>query len=324
MLCTVRIRATPLLLAVVAATFTVLPASRAHAAQSGSTGCGRTAAPGVTTRRVAVDGTNREYVLAVPAAYDPSTPAPLVFNFHGFTSNMQEQAGYTHLDPQAGRRGYVVVTPNGRGDPVRRWSLHPVPTSNPDVAFVATILRATNRTLCIDRRRVFATGMSNGAMFSTLLACALPGRFAAIAPVAGVNVTAPCATDTPHVSVLALHGTADPIVPYRGGKFLSGALTARADARAQAHPVDDTMAAWAAFDGCGGPSTSTRGADDVQRVDWPDCPTNGTVELYRVVGGGHTWPGATPVREFQLGVTTPSIGATQLMLDFFDTHPRAR
>jgi polyhydroxybutyrate depolymerase len=320
--CTVRARAIPLLLASVVATLALLPASSAGAAKRASTGCGRAAAPGVTTRRVAVDGTDREYLLAVPGAYDAHTPAPLVFNFHGFTSNMQEQAGYTHLGPQAGQRGYVVITPNGRGDPLRGWSLFPLATSNPDVAFVQRMLRLTARTLCIDPRRVYATGMSNGAMFSTVLACALPGRLAAIAPVAGINATGPCDGSTPRVSVLALHGTGDPIVPYQGGDFLSGALAPSTEGQAHARPVNGAMAAWASFDGCGTPPVPTWVADDVQRIDWRGCPANGTVELYRILGGGHTWPGATPVRELELGTTTPSISATELILDFFDAHPR--
>jgi polyhydroxybutyrate depolymerase len=271
---------------------------------------------------VTVDGADREYLLSVPAGYDDTKPAPLLFDFHGFTSSMQEQAVYTHLAEQGAQRGYVVITPNGQGDVLRRWSLLPSAKVNPDVAFVQAMLRTTNRTLCINPRRIFATGISNGAMFSTVLACALPARFAAIAPVAGINGAPVCDPGTPRVNVLAFHGTADPIVPYQGGDYFSGAIAGRTDGRAQATPVDDATAAWAEFDGCGTPSTPTFVADDVQHLVWPDCPTNGTVELYRVLGGGHTWPGATPVRSARLGATTPSISATKLILDFFDAHPR--
>jgi polyhydroxybutyrate depolymerase len=161
-------------------------------------------------------------------------------------------------------------------------------------------------------------------MFSTLLACSLPGRLAAIAPVSGINATAVCVKGTPRVSVLAFHGTADPIVPYQGGAYFSGASGARAAGGAQAMPVDDAIAAWAAFDGCGTPPATSFVADDVQHLVWPDCPANGTVELYRIIGGGHTWPGSTPVRASRLGSTTSSISATRLMLQFFHAHPRSR
>ena len=126
------------------------------------------------------------------------------------------------------------------------------------------------------------------------------------------------------MSVLAFHGTADPIVPYQGGDYFSGAPLGRLFSVTPAKPVDAAVAAWAAFDGCGTPSTQSFVGADVQRIAWPDCPATGTVELYRVIGGGHTWPGATPVRADQLGATTSSIDATTLILDFFDAHPRRR
>jgi polyhydroxybutyrate depolymerase len=214
----------------------------------------------------------------------------------------------------------VVITPNGQGTVLRHWSLTPSAAKNPDVAFTRAMLAATKRSLCIDPGRVYATGMSNGAMFTTVVACALPGRFAAIAPVAGSNATKVCAATTPKVSMLAFHGTADPIVPYQGGDYFSGAAATRALGLTRAKPVDNAVAAWAAFDGCGTPSAEGFVADDVQRVTWPDCPHDGTVELYRVVGGGHTWPGAVDLRSQRLGATTSSISATDLMLDFFDAR----
>ncbi len=227
MLCTVRIRPIPLVLALVAATVTVLPGRGADAAPRGSKGCGRPASPGVTTRHVTVDGTDREYLLAVPEGYSDAEPAPLLFDFHGLGSDMQEQAGYTQLAEQGGARRYVVITPNGQGDVLRRWSLVASANANPDVAFVQAMLRATGATLCIDPKRLFSTGISNGAMFSTVLACALPGRFAAIAPVSGINATKACDAGAPRVSVLAFHGTADPIVPYQGGDYFAGAAAGR-------------------------------------------------------------------------------------------------
>jgi polyhydroxybutyrate depolymerase len=62
-------------------------------------------------------------------------------------------------------------------------------------------------------------------------------------------------------------------------------------------------------------------AVDVERLAWAGCSDRGAVELYRIVGGGHTWPGATALRSERLGATTSSIDATKLVLDFFDAHP---
>jgi polyhydroxybutyrate depolymerase len=235
---------------------------------------------------------------------------------------MEEQSLYTNLDARAGARGYVVITPNGQEGLLRHWSLEPSVTANPDVAFVQAMLRTTNRSLCIDRDRIFAAGMSNGAMFSTLLACALPGRLAAIAPVAGVNAAAVCSAGTPRVSVLAFHGTADAVVPYAGGAYFSGAAVGSLLGVPDARPVDSAVAEWAAFDGCSTPPSTAPVAVDVQHVTWRHCPKHGAVELYRVLGGGHTWPGAIAIRSDRLGETTESTSATRLILDFFDTHPR--
>ncbi len=322
MLFAMRTRTITTLLVLAAAVLVAVPVTGAGAAKRSSSGCGQKAASGVTTRHLTVGGTDREYLLSIPDDYDPSKPAPLLFDFHGLGSNMQEQSLYTQLDQQGGARGYVVITPNGQGDALRHWSLLPSMSTNPDVAFVQAMLRRTNRTLCIDQKRVFSTGISNGAMFTTLLACALPGRLAAIAPVAGINATEVCDARTPPVSVLAFHGTADPVVPYAGGELFSGANIGRVLGVPPAKPVDDAAASWAAFDGCGTPASQSWVADDVQHFVWPGCPTAGAVELYRVVGGGHTWPGAAAVRADRLGSTTSSIDATGLMLDFFQAHPR--
>jgi polyhydroxybutyrate depolymerase len=314
-----RMRSTLLPLLVAALALAVVPPVAAGGATGRGGGCARSSSPGLTTQHLTVDGTDREYLLSIPPSYNPSPRAPLLFNFHGLGSDMQQQALYSGLNQKAGADGYVVITPNGSGTALRRWSFPPLPGSAADVNFVKAILATTQRTLCIDPKRVFSTGISNGAIFSTVLACALPGRLAAIAPVAGVNATDACRAGTPRIPVLAFHGTADPIVPYNGGAYFSG-VNARRTAGIQARPVDDAVASWARFDGCGTPATTTAVADDVEHVTYPDCPSSGMVELYRVVGGGHTWPGAIPIP--RLGPTSSSIDASALMLAFFDAHPR--
>jgi polyhydroxybutyrate depolymerase len=84
-----------------------------------------------------------------------------------------------------------------------------------DVAFIRALLDSLERTYRIDRRRVYATGLSNGGMMSYLVACALSDRFAAVAPVSG-ELSMDCAPTIP-VSVLIIHGTADENLPYNGG-----------------------------------------------------------------------------------------------------------
>ena len=148
MLSSLRSRAVPLFLVFVAIALGALPTGGAVAAAKdpttrGSAGCGNAATSGSSTRHVTVDGVQRDYLLSIPSDYRAAKPAPLLFDFHGFTSSMQEQSAYTKFNQQGGARGYVVITPNGQGDLLRRWSLIPAASANPDVAFVQAMLRTT-------------------------------------------------------------------------------------------------------------------------------------------------------------------------------------
>ena len=273
------------------------------------TTCKLPATAGTTAKTITVKGVSRSYLLSVPAGYTGTTRVPLVFDFHGLGSNDVEQAVYSQMSVQAGARGWIVVTPQGQAaGSTNLWQLA---TTSPDVDFVAALVTSVSSVLCVDSQRTFAAGISNGAGFSGALVCALPGRFAAIAPVAGLNLSKACSAATPHASVIAFHGTADPIVPYDGG-LVFGALPVVS--------VSDAFSAWAAFDGCNAKRTLTKIAADVTRTDAQQCPTGIGVSLYTVDGGGHTWPGA-PV-DIPYGTTTQSIHATQLILDFFAAHPR--
>jgi len=306
-------------------------ASIATAARGRCAGRGATrtsVAAGTTTRSITVGDAVRSYRLEVPRGYRPSRPTPLLFDFHGLGSNKEEQARYSRLEAKGGAAGYVVVTPDGSGDFAKRWV--PPPFPGPDVEFVRALLHTTEQELCIDARRVFAAGMSSGAVFSTALACELPGTFAAIAPVAGVNAHAVCDATTPPVSVLAFHGTADSVVSYEGGPYFSGidasvlpeALRQRIVELAglEARAVPGSVAQWAAFDGCAESPRTTQVASDVTRTAYARCRRGTAVVLFTVVQGGHTWPDAPAVA--RLGTTTRSIDASDLMLRFFDEHPR--
>src|SRR3954447_18354161 len=335
MMTVLRSRMLPLLL-VTAIVVVVLPVAAASAVTArltkGKSGCNQVATPGTTTQTVAVDGIEREYLLSVPESHDPAGHAPLLLDFHGLASNKEQEAFYTRMNQSAGAAGYVVVTPDGSGDPLKHWSFPPLPGASTDVDFVKQILAATSRALCIDAGRVYATGISSGAMFATFLACALPGRLAAVAPVAGVNGTMPCTRRASPTAILAFHGTADPIVPYAGGRYFAGANPDDAEGPTapgrrgalRARPVDEAVASWAAFDGCDTRPSTRPVAADVQLVTYANCAAHAAVELYRVVGGGHTWPGAVAVNPERLGPTTSSIDATGLMLEFFAAHPHRR
>jgi polyhydroxybutyrate depolymerase len=259
-----------------------------------------------TTETVDFEGTVREYRLATPD--DVSPPAPLILNFHGFSSAAVQQAVYSRLEVDGPARGYVVATPQGTGDPAF-WNILSRDLLD-DVAYTEALIAAVGDEACINVARVYSTGISNGAGFSAMLACEIPDQISAIAPVAGVNLVTAC-PDGPPVSVLAFHGEVDDVVPYAGGSPAVGARNLEIE------PVPDTVAAWAERDGCSDSSAEEISAHVTQTV-YANCADGSAVELYTVADGGHTWPGAIDVP--RLGPVTDEIDATDLILDFFDEH----
>jgi polyhydroxybutyrate depolymerase len=266
--------------------------------------------PGTLTEgelQLTVEGVQRSYLLALPDALDPTRPTPVILNFHGSGSDMNQQAAYSRLAQMGTERGYIVVTPDGTGTP-KGWSL----AGGADDTFVAQLLDTLEAGACVDRDRVFAAGISNGSAYSALLACRAPHLLAAVAMVAATT-PAPCPEQV-RPSVIAFAGTADPVVPYDGGAVQSEG------ARGLAAPAaEPSIAAWAAHDGCD-PTPTDEVIDDVTVRTWSGCDDS-EVSFYRIDGGGHTWPGPIDVASLgldRLGATTSTVDATALMLDLFD------
>jgi polyhydroxybutyrate depolymerase len=168
---------------------------------------------------------------------------------------------------------------------------------------------------------VYATGISNGAMFAYRLACDLPGTFAAVAPVAGAlpaDLAPGCAHGAP-VSVIAFQGTADPLMPYLGG----GAGQRRVLS------AERSIALWGTRAGCTGTPVTTDEPDRttdgtrVRRTVFLSCPEGRAVELYTIDGGGHTWPGG-PEAGRRVGRVSREIDATELIWAFFAGHAKGQ
>jgi polyhydroxybutyrate depolymerase len=278
-----------------------------------SVGCRQATVPGQTMQTITVGSTARTYRLVVPPG---PGPFGLILNFHGLGSNAIEQAVYSQLEQKGPQHGFVVATPQGTGT-TAFWNIIPERIVAPDdVAFTNLLIDYLKQTQCIDPTRVDVTGISNGAGLSALLGCRIASRLAAIAPVAGVNLVAPCTKGVP-LSVLAFHGTGDPVVPYGGGA-LGGALQGfHADA------IPGAVAAWATRDRCAAKPATTSLSAQVTRTQYRGCAAGTAVELYSVQGGGHTWPGSLdlPILSY-LGPVTHDINAADLMLAFFTRHTR--
>ncbi|RMF00022.1 MAG: hypothetical protein D6772_06880, partial [Bacteroidetes bacterium] len=133
--------------------------------------------------RITHDGLEREYRLYVPAAYDGQSPWPLVFNFHGFTSNAAQQEIYSNMNTVADTAHFLVCYPEGIGNAWNvGWSFG---STADDVGFVDALIDSLSLAYELDAGRIYACGMSNGGFMSYRLACERSNRFAAIASVTG-------------------------------------------------------------------------------------------------------------------------------------------
>jgi polyhydroxybutyrate depolymerase len=253
-------------------------------------------------RTLVVEGVPRSYRLRVPAGAASASGMPVVLNFHGLGSEALEQEAYSELIPVSDREGFVLVSPDGTGQP-RGWVFGPNNRSSDDLAFVDLLIATLEDDLCIDRARVYSTGMSNGAFFSSLLGCVRSESIAAIAPVAGVAWSSEVACGRP-MPVLAFHGVADGTVPFAGGDIFGVIPYAGAEAN-----VDG----WAAHNGCEPVSEWTSLTEHVYEVAYTGCEAE--TSLIAIEGGGHTWPGAIPVPA--LGPTTDEIQAAEMIWEFF-------
>ena len=281
-----------------------------------SAGCGTPATattpppdgPGDVELTLTSGGIDRIYRLAIPEAYDPDVPAPLIFNLHGSGSNAIWASTNADLPRRAGTRGFITVAPQANGTD---WELSP---AGADADFLLELLDTIQSSYCIDLTRTHAMGLSLGAWKAAATACELDGRFASLALVT-VEVFPGVCEPMPAV---AFHGTADNVMPYGEGGEEVVPLSAF---NATLPGALENMRSWATSGGCQIEPTTEAIGDDVILRRYPACSAGVEVELYTVLGGGHTWPGAVHTvgpPEF----TTQTISATDLALDFFEAHPR--
>lgn len=291
-------------------------------ASSAAPACTKPHASGQVTETFDFQGESRTYELYVPASYAGTRAVPAVFEFHGYGSNAKEQIVYGNFMPLADRDGFVIVAPDGQvgrgpggpnGTGGRHFNLSGEPGLQNDIQMIGALVDHIEDELCVDPARVFATGMSDGGATTDVLGCVASSRFAAFGAVSlALYVPAVC-DNARSVPIMEFHGTADPVVPFDGGKVnCCGGVTLAS--------APDAMARWAAHDGCApDPTDDTLGTEVVRRT-WHGCKDGGDVVFFMVQGGGHTWPGSA-VKVDRLGLTTDQVDASSTIWDFFASHP---
>jgi polyhydroxybutyrate depolymerase len=315
-----------LVAAAVPALLDAVPAAAAGGAEP-SSGC-RAAPPAASTENpFDAAGESGFYFQSVPPGARPGRPLPLVVDLHGYSETAALQEDFSQLAVYGDQRGFVTITPQ-INRPVPLWS---DTLASPDVRFLGALLDQAERTLCIDERRVYLTGLSDGAFMTSAVACAFADRVAAVAPVSGIQDIAGCKPARP-VPVVTFHGTADPFVSYTGGLGPSalhlpapngtGTLGQSGATPTTGPSIPAITAAWARRNGCAPGPSSTVVASGVTLIRYR-CPNQADVELYRITGGGHTWPGSQFGRQIAsaVGFTTTAISANQIIWRFFEAHP---
>lgn len=261
------------------------------------------AAAPLQSARIDIAGLSRTYSVYVPPGVE--RPSALVVNLHGAGQTGRDQANVTGYNGLADANGFAVAYPDGvdfswadgRGASV------PDRQGVDDVGFISAMVDKLVADHGINRGRVFATGMSAGGFMANRLGCQRPDLFAAIAPVAGTLGTDYACRPSQPVSVLEIHGTADPVVPFNGGPMVGrGGPSTIVSAPAN---VDG----WRRVDGCQG-APADQPAGPVFRSTTAGCAGGTAVEFVRIDGGGHTWP------------VPPTFDASAATWQFFAAHGR--
>lgn len=254
------------------------------------------------------EGIERSYLLYVPASYSAQSAAPLLLNLHGYGSNMNEQMQYGEFRPIADTAGFLLVVPNGTPDFNNTMHWNTFGTSNVnDVGFLSALMDTISMHYNVDPHRLYSTGMSNGGFMSYSLACFLNNRMAAIASVTGTMTTAnfmSCIPTRP-VPVMQIHGTADGTVPYNGNAFFLS--------------VPTILTHWIDVNNCNAtpevtllPDVNTADGCTAEHYLYSGGDAGSTVEHYKIIGGGHSWPGAP----LNINVTNMDFNASAVIWQF--------
>ena len=285
-----------------------------------------------------VHGEQRTFRFHVPPAFRATDSLPLVIVLHGGGGSARNMEAFTvgRFTELAETEPFIVVYPEAMKFFIakRNWNDGRNVLSYPahrrqvdDVGFLSALIDYFVERFHADPQRVYVTGVSNGGIMSNRVGCELSDKVAAIAPVIGYlaePLQASCSPARP-VSVLLIASTDDPMVPWAGGAVHLGRRTV-----GRVLSAEETVARWVEHDRCKRqPQVVTLEDRDPQdgsrvtRITYGSCREGTEVALYKIEGGGHTWPGGYQyVTPALVGTTNQDIDAAQEIWAFFRRHAR--
>lgn len=263
-------------------------------------------APVDVMRTLTVGGVERSYFLHIPLGLNNQQAVPLLFVFHGASGTAEYIRALTGFDAISNANSFIVVYPSGSGPGSGlTWNAggccgYASQNSVDEPAFVRAIIADVETLALVDRKRIYATGFSNGGYLAYALACEMSDTFAAVAPVAGLLLYYPCQPQEP-LSLIHFHGLKDTVVPFEQGVYLGTSKPFSA--------VKESVAEWAQIVGCKGLGESKKDGLLTSTL-YESCPSGIDVELVTIDGIGHAWP------------SPYTVPASQMIWDFFAEHSK--
>lgn len=264
-----------------------------------------------------------------PPDFNTSTQRALVLNLHGGSGNMVTAQGFSLMNPVSDQNNFIVAWPQGYGiaPPGFSWADGRNTSADQagidDVGFIDKLIDTLIARYNVDTSRIYICGFSNGGFMVQRIACQLTNRFAAMASLGASMDTVLHQTCNPSkpVPMAFFNGTADPAMPYGGGPMQNPQVI-------PVVPVDTTVRFWVSRNNCqtanpvfNFPNTFTTDNSTAELYTFTDCDCTADVKFYKLINGGHTWPGVYVASQAPfLGNTNRDINASVELWNFFKAH----
>ena len=271
----------------------------------------------------------RKFMVHFPPNFNTTTQRPLVLNLHGGSGNMVNAQGFSMLNPVSDQNNFIVAWPQGYGiaPPGFSWADGRNTSADQagidDIGFIDKLIDTLIARYYVDTNRIYICGFSNGGFMVQRIACQLPDRFAAMASLGSSMDTIlyqNCNPSKP-IPMAFFNGTADPAMPYGGGPMQNPQVI-------PVVPVDTTVQFWVTHNNCqtanpvfNFPDTFTTDNSTAELYNFTNCECNADVKFYKLINGGHTWPGVYVASQAAvLGNTNRDINASVELWNFFNAH----
>jgi polyhydroxybutyrate depolymerase len=268
---------------------------------------------------IVVEEKTRSYLLNLPTNYNAGNNFPLVVALHGFGGKASQMEHDYKLSEKSNEAQFVIVYPEGTKSDgplgLQSWNAGTcceaaLEQQVNDVGFISQLIQKLVRQFKINPKKVYVTGISNGAMLTYRLACEIPNQIAAIASVSGPLLTTRPCQPSRKMPILHIHSLIDTKVPYAGGIGIGGYYYP---------PADSALQVWSAINGCNASPRLVFDSTLYTKTQYISCAAGTTIELNLTKDGGHSWPGGLQPRP---GADEPSkaFDATNMIWKFFQQY----